>query len=443
MATETFKLENGDTLEVTTTEESSVIKEVVDKTIVTQKVSKKIIPGIPTPANKLPMVSAGTDQTIKLPVSEVTLTGVVSDSDGTVVSVLWEKIAGGNANIVSVTSISTKVTGLVLGTYQFRLTAIDDKGGKTADDLTITVQPADVIIPPTGKVDYLKLPAFTGSVKDDIVISRVFISNPTAVGLNLVGRRNIKLIECYFGFTYEEGISFENSNGLSVERCLFNNNAGAIYTLNSSNINVIDSQFLNTWMRRTGGSARGQFVQVQGSNDIIISGNKGENFQGESNPEDIISFHSSSNGVCKNNMFRGGGPSSSGGGIICGDNGGNNVVLEYNTLLNPGQYGTAIAGGTNMKILNNKIYSEQKPWSNNPLYVWAQGNQIGISSNATVKDNRVHWVDRNGAINNGWNAGNISNTAWEDPTSITLAEMNVPDHLIDFVTPAELLTIRK
>jgi len=443
MAVENFKLENGDTLEVTTTDKSEVVKEVVDRIISYQETTKKIIPGVPPLPNKLPMAAAGSDQSIKLPITEVTLTGVVSDPDGTVVSTKWEKVSGGLGTIANPDKLTTKVTGLALGDYIFRLTATDDKGGIAPDDLTIKVLPADVVIPPTGKVDYLKLPAFTGDIKDDIVITGKFITNPDGVGMNLVNRRSIRFVECRFGFTYEEGISFENSNGLNVERCLFSNNAGAIYTLNSSNINVIDCQFVNTWMRRSGGSARGQFVQVQGSSDIVISGNKGENFAGESNPEDLISFHSSSNGSAKNNMFRGGGPSSSGGGIIMGDNGGNNVVAENNTLLDPGQYGMAIAGGTNMKILNNKIYAKQQSFTNNPLYVWAQGNQIGVSNSATVKGNRVNWTDRDGNKNNGWNAGNIANTVWEDPTTITLAEMNVPAHLIDFITPAELLTIRK
>ena len=93
-----------------------------------------------------------------------------------------------------------------------------------------------------------------------------------------------------------------------------------------------------------------------------------------------------------------------------------------------------------IQVLNNKIYARQQPFTNNPLYVW---NQYSTQcSNITVRGNRVNWTDKNGALNGGWNAGNCSQTVFEYPTTITVAEMNVPDHLISFVTDFELLLIR-
>ena len=124
---------------------------------------------------------------------------------------------------------------------------------------------------------------------------------------------------------------------------------------------------------------------------------------------------------------------------MTGDHGGDNTIVENNTLLDPGQTGIAVAGGKNISILNNKIYARQQPFTNNPLYVWGQ---TGSCSNITVRGNRINWTDKNGLPNNGWNAGNCSKTIFEPPTTITLAEMNVPDHLIDMVTPSELLVIR-
>ena len=140
-------------------------------------------------------------------------------------------------------------------------------------------------------------------------------------------------------------------------------------------------------------------------------------------------------------MFRGGGPSTSGSGIVAGDYGGNYTVVENNTLLDPGQAGIAVASGRNISVLNNKIYARQQPFTNNPLYVW---NQTATTcSHITVRGNRANWTDKNGAINIGWNAGNCNQTVFEYPTTITLTEMNVPDHLISFITESELLLIRQ
>ena len=195
-------------------------------------------------------------------------------------------------------------------------------------------------------------------------------------------------------------------------------------------------------------AGRGQFVQFNGVSGAgnIIENNKGENFLGESNPEDLISIFNSSGTAAspltvKDNIFRGGGPSSSGGGIMTGDNGGSYQVVENNVLLDPGQYGIAAAGGNNISLINNKIFAKKQPFTNNPLYVWAQAG--ASCSNINVKGNRVNWTDKSGGKNNGWDAGNCSATTFESPTTITVEEMNVPAHLISMITPAELLAIRK
>lgn len=399
--------------------------------------------------NKLPMVSAGTDQTIKLPVSEVTLKGTVSDSDGTIVSQQWTKTVGGAGAIVSPTALTTKVTGLVAGTYQFRLMATDDKGGKTADDIIVTVLPADVVTPPT-KIDYLNLPVsgpLDLSGKSNIVVENKKFSYSTGVTIKLYsGANNIIIRNCYFEGSAQEIIELENAYNITIENCLMKKGFSGVYAVGSQNVKIRNCQFLNMRIRYVNGgfAGRGTFVQFNSCSGGELIDCKGENFAGESDPEDMVSCYNSSNIVIRNNIFRGGGPSTSGGGIIMGDNGGNNCVAELNTLMNPGQYGMAIAGGTNMKILNNKIWSDQKPWSNNPLYAWAQGNQVGVSANATVTGNKGKWIDKNGGVNNGWDGGrNISNLVFEYLTPIALAEMGVPAHLIDFVTPEQLLTIRK
>lgn len=93
--------------------------------------------------NVPPTVSAGPDQSITLPVNQITLYGSASDADGTIASQVWTKVSAptpDNSSFSSTTVLSPLVTGLtVAGAYTFRLT-VTDNGGANADDLiTITV----------------------------------------------------------------------------------------------------------------------------------------------------------------------------------------------------------------------------------------------------------------------------------------------------------------
>lgn len=105
--------------------------------------------------NISPTVEAGPNQTITLPTSSVTMAGSASDADGTISTKTWTKISGGAATITDNTSYTTTITGLVAGTYIFRLTVVDNSSGTTFDDVTITVNPA--VLPPTNNI--LRIPA--------------------------------------------------------------------------------------------------------------------------------------------------------------------------------------------------------------------------------------------------------------------------------------------
>ncbi len=93
----------------------------------------------PQAANVSPSAVAGVDQTITLPTNSVTLNGSGSDSDGTIATYLWTKIAGGVATITSPSTASTTVTGLVAGSYTFRLTVTDNQGATGTDTMNVTV----------------------------------------------------------------------------------------------------------------------------------------------------------------------------------------------------------------------------------------------------------------------------------------------------------------
>lgn len=103
--------------------------------------SKIIITVNPAPVNQLPAVAITSTNpvTITLPTSSTSVTATATDSDGTIASVLWTKQSGGAATITTPTTNNTSFTGLVQGTYVFRLTATDNQGGIGYAEVTVNV----------------------------------------------------------------------------------------------------------------------------------------------------------------------------------------------------------------------------------------------------------------------------------------------------------------
>ncbi|MEO8764400.1 MAG: Ig-like domain-containing protein, partial [Ginsengibacter sp.] len=96
-------------------------------------------------ANIPPIANAGTNQTIKLPTNTAMLTGSGSDPDGVSVTYAWSKVGTtptGGA-ITSPTAASTQITGLVQGTYQFKLNVTDVSGATTSATVQVTVNAAN------------------------------------------------------------------------------------------------------------------------------------------------------------------------------------------------------------------------------------------------------------------------------------------------------------
>ena len=319
---------------------------------------------------------------------------------------------------------------------------------------TISITTNDIVrkpfivtpIPPVpGVSDYLKLPVGNAKVisgQSNVIVENLRFESTTGVPIiRIANSSNIIIRNCFFNKGTNEAIDIENSANVLVEKNLINGVTTGIYALNSQSIKVINNQCIN--VRQRSGGGRGQLVQfnsVGGTGNEIIN-NRSEAFPGESNTEDHISLYKSSNVTVRDNMFRGGGPSTSGSGVMSGDNGGDNQLIENNLLLNTGNAGIGVAGGNNIRVLNNKIYSVRTPVSNNPLYVWAQAG--AACSNITVALNLVNWTNAAGVINKGWNAGNCGSSYNPDNNgSLTLEQLGMPVHLINFVTPAELLLIR-
>ena len=95
--------------------------------------------------NEAPVANAGSNKSITLPTNSVTLSGSATD-DGTIASYAWTKVSGPSYGTITYpTKASTSVTGLVAGTYVYRLTVKDNAGVADTDDVTVTVNTATTI----------------------------------------------------------------------------------------------------------------------------------------------------------------------------------------------------------------------------------------------------------------------------------------------------------
>jgi hypothetical protein len=97
-----------------------------------------------TGGNTPPVASAGADNVITLPTNSVVLQGSGTDSDGFIAGYNWEQLIGPNtASISNITFPDPTASGLIAGTYQFRLTVTDDDGATHQDTVQVTVNPAE------------------------------------------------------------------------------------------------------------------------------------------------------------------------------------------------------------------------------------------------------------------------------------------------------------
>lgn len=212
------------------------------------------------------------------------------------------------------------------------------------------------------------------------------------------------------------GIAIEDGSDVLVDHNCFDDVAGALY-VDGSAAPVNDVVFHHN--RATGirgPMPRGQLVQfntVRGDRHVVRC-NESDVDLGAGAIEDHISMYRSSGSAAspiliEHNRIRGGGPSASGGGILAGDGGGSWITIQNNVLVEPGQYGVAIAGGSHMALLNNVVFSDSHPWTNIGLYVWNQ--DATTCSDIEVRGNRVQFFNAMGESNPAWDAGNCGAVA--------------------------------
>jgi hypothetical protein len=93
------------------------------------------------PANQLPVITANSDTTVKLPVEQVVLTSEADDPDGEVTAYEWVQKTGPNeCHMTGADSEVLVVTGVTQGEYFFEISATDDKGAISSKEVKLAVE---------------------------------------------------------------------------------------------------------------------------------------------------------------------------------------------------------------------------------------------------------------------------------------------------------------
>ena len=240
--------------------------------------------------------------------------------------------------------------------------------------------------------------------------STPFLSRPASGPIRMTGHCDGLVIE---NRTFQdlgadvEAIHLENCDNVTIRSNDFAHVAQGITVLNSTNVRIEWNRYLDiVGPHARVGEHRANFVQLVQVSRGVIGHNQGRG----GDTEDIVSMYhsggtSSSPFVIEYNHFEGTNwSSSSGSGIALGDGSSSYSIARDNILLNVGQVGIFIAGGTNHQVVDNTVYGEQRDLSNVGLYVWNQSS--ATCAGHEVAGNRVWWRNAGGASNPAWNAGN-------------------------------------
>lgn len=101
---------------------------------------KKLSPTLSLSKNVKPVVSAGQDMSVFLPLEEVTLHGSASDPDGHIQSYSWSRVSGPLVTMENTQTPSLTIKGLQIGIYKFNFTATDDFGESSLATVTLEVR---------------------------------------------------------------------------------------------------------------------------------------------------------------------------------------------------------------------------------------------------------------------------------------------------------------
>ncbi|HHC08207.1 MAG TPA: right-handed parallel beta-helix repeat-containing protein [Actinobacteria bacterium] len=247
------------------------------------------------------------------------------------------------------------------------------------------------------------------SGESGVVIEGLHVSNPDGPCIQVTFSANVTIRNTTIGPCGGPGVYLSDVDGATVVGNYVMDSSRGVLAHRSTSVRVDSNTFLDA------GRNFVQFDKVDGPGSSI-SFNRGQNALGDSEAEDLINLFQS-NGtpgspiLVEGNRLRYGGPSRSGSGILLGDGGGSHQVARGNRLVDPGQVGIGVAGGYDMRVVDNLVYGEAHSWSNVGIYAM---DFSGGCDGVEIARNRVNWTAAGGYSNGFFDGGSCSNLAVYD-----------------------------
>jgi len=248
-----------------------------------------------------------------------------------------------------------------------------------------------------------------GGDAQNITLENIELEDCSGNGVSISDADDVTIRNIIVRGARGNAVNVENATRVKVTGSYFEHVATGVYALTSEGVVVRNNLMRNM----QGPMPRGQGVQfdkVTGAHNAVQC-NVIVNEPGRSKPEDAVNMFQS-RGTAKSpiqiagNRVLGGGPSKSGGGILVGDYGGAHILVFQNRLVDPGQYGVAIAGGSHMQLVGNKVYARSQPFTNVGLYVWKVDKERERCHSHRVMTNEIDYTNAKGNKNPAWNGEN-------------------------------------
>lgn len=231
------------------------------------------------------------------------------------------------------------------------------------------------------------------SYQNNFTINNDSIVGGTAKCIYLSHCNNVNIINCRLLNTTDIAIRLDYCTNIYISGCRISNvRAGVLAVSCTGGIKTIKNWFQNMQGPFPQASCV-QYSHCSGSGNAITN-NKMENNPAMSHGEDAINLYQCNGNpgypiVVTGNWIRGGGPSTSGAGITVGDGGGSHEFVSNNIVINTGAGGIQTAGGTDITITQNTIYSSNFTWSGFGL---ACSNYSGSPvTDCTISNNIINW----------------------------------------------------
>lgn len=226
-----------------------------------------------------PSVDAGTNRFVQLPSNSITITGTATPSCGRSISTIsWTQISGpGTATITGSGGLTPNFMGLVAGTYVFQISATDNAGSTSSDNVNVIVQPTVSPNVSAGPNQTIILPINSGTLSGTssgnggaTIVTKVWtqVSGPNTATFSATNADTVNISNLITGsYIFKYTVTDNNGNSNSATTSVFSTPQ---IISNAAPIQVGAGEYV-TYFIDPAGKLWGQ----GGNNTLIGNGNTG------------------------------------------------------------------------------------------------------------------------------------------------------------------------